>query len=75
VSADRAVCLRCGAPGNKRLKGAQLVPLRGLKKRHVGKARKPQYKHADPAFCKKRIPSPRRTPTSHESFSTEVERQ
>ena len=63
-----AICLRCGAPGNPNVRGGQLVPVKGTRrKRRVGGQRLVRLQqHADPQFCIIRLgPSRRRTPTSH----------
>lgn len=74
MSASRAICIRCGAPGNSRYKGAQLVPVKGLRKNTGRKQPRKLYQHADKKFCEKRVPHPKRIPTSHESLGVEVER-
>lgn len=54
------VCSRCGAPGNVRKRGGQLVPVKGFQtgRRYQGNRvrRLRMYEHADSAFCEKRIP-------------------
>lgn len=67
---DRATCLRCGAPGNTSMKGGRLIPVKGLHHRKIGGSRPHtirQWQHADSAFCRRRIPNPRRTPTSRDT--------
>lgn len=57
------VCDRCGAPASPR-PGGRLLPLKGFRARHYLHARgrtssrrvPPGYEHADPEFCRARVP-------------------